>query len=196
MQVEGGADLLGSPIYGSEQYYDAVFQKHVNTVTKAQNHLIDTDNPQIECHLLRSCLSLPKIDQLLRTVLPGKATQKRYLFYQCLRHSLEILSHSSLSDEAWCQASLPITHGGLGLREAQSVSPFAFIGSCNSIRDLVKRLLSTSATKESSVLLWIARRVPKQPFFRNLGVLHQTLILTRYLNVHCKSKWIYGSLIH
>ena len=72
MQVEGGADLLGSPIYGSEQYYDAVFQKHINTVTKAQNHLIDNNNPQIEFHLLRSCLSLSKINHLLHTVSPGK----------------------------------------------------------------------------------------------------------------------------
>ena len=79
MQVEGGAGLLGSPIYGSEQYYDAVFQKHINTVTKAQNHLIDIDNPQVEFQLLRSCLSLPKIDHLLRTVSPEKATQKCYL---------------------------------------------------------------------------------------------------------------------
>ena len=132
MEVEGGADLLGSPIYGSEQYYDAVFQKHTNTVTEAQNHLIDIDNPQIEFQLLRSCLSLPKINYLLRIVPPRKVTQKRYLFDQCLRHSLEILSRSSLSDEAWCQASLPITPGGLGLREAQSFSPLAFIGSCNS----------------------------------------------------------------
>ena len=196
MQVEGGADLLGSPIYGSEQYYNAVFQKHINTVTKAQNHLIDIDNPQIEFHLLRTCLSLPKINHLLRTVPPGKATQKRYLFDQCLRRSLDILSHSSLSDEAWCQASLPITLGGLGLREAQSVSSLAFIGSCNSSRDLVKRFLSTSATKESSVLLLDCETSSKAAFFKNLGVLHQTLILTRHLNVHCKSKWIQGSLIH
>ena len=105
MEVEGGADLLGSPIYGSEQYYNA----HINTVTKAQKHLIDIDNPEIEFQLLRSSLSLPKINHLLRTVPPRKATQKRYIFDQCLRHSLEILSHSSLSDEAWCHASLPIT---------------------------------------------------------------------------------------
>ena len=171
MQVEGGADLLGSPIYGSEQYYDAVFQKHIKTVTKAQNHLIDIDNSQIEFHLLCSCLSLPKINHLLRTVPPGKATQKRYLFDQCLRHSLEILSRSSLSDEAWCQASLPITLGGLGLREAQSVSPLAFIGNCNSSRDLVKRLLSTSAAKESSVILLDCETSSKAAFLQEFGSL-------------------------
>ena len=83
------------------------------------------------------------------------------------------MSHSSLSDEAWCQASLPISLGGLGLREAQSVSPLAFIGSCNSSRDLVKRLLSTSATnyKESSVLLLDCETSSKAAFLQEFGSL-------------------------
>ena len=81
------------------------------------------------------------------------------------------MSHSSLSDEAWCQASLPITLGGLGLREAQSVSPLAFIGSCNSSRDLVKRLLSTSATKESSVVPLDYETSSKATFLQEFGSL-------------------------
>ena len=81
------------------------------------------------------------------------------------------MSHSSLSDEAWCQASLPITLGDLGLRKAQSVSSLAFIGSCNSSRDLVKRLLSTSATKESSILLLDCEMSSKATFLQEFGSL-------------------------
>ena len=81
------------------------------------------------------------------------------------------MSHSSLSDEAWCQASLPITLGDLGLRKAQSFSPLAFIGSCNSSRDLVKRLLSTSATKESSILLLDCEISSKATFLQEFGSL-------------------------
>ena len=46
----------------------------------------------------------------------------------------------SLSDPSWC-ASLPFCQGGLGLRESTQSAAAAFIGSCNSIRDLASRLL-------------------------------------------------------
>ena len=47
----------------------------------------------------------------------------------------------SLSDPSWCQASLPFRLGGLGLQESTQSAAVAFIGSCNSIRDLASRLL-------------------------------------------------------
>ena len=47
----------------------------------------------------------------------------------------------SLSDPSWCQASLPFCLGQLSLRESTQSVAAAFIGSCNSIRDLASRLL-------------------------------------------------------
>ena len=54
---------------------------------------------------------------------------------------MEAISRSSLPDSSWKQATLPIRHGGLGLREACRTAPTAFIGSCNFTRDLIHRLL-------------------------------------------------------
>ena len=61
--------------------------------------------------------------------------------------------------------------GGLGLREAQSFSSFAVIGSCNSSRDLVKLLLSTSATKESLVVVLDCETSSKAAFLQEFGSL-------------------------
>ena len=58
-----------------------------------------------------------------------------------LRSCLEAIPRSSLSDSSWKKATLPICHGGLGLRESCRTAPTAFTGSCNSMRDLIRRLL-------------------------------------------------------
>ena len=100
------------------------------------------------------CLSLPKINHLLRTVPPGKVLRQLSSFDQHLRRAFELLSLSSLSDVAWKQASLPIKYGGLGLRLANKASYFPFIGSgsCNSTRKLVYRFLGVSSIDEISSL--------------------------------------------
>ena len=106
-----------------------------------QSHLSDIDDPQIELHLLRSCLSLCKINYLLRTIPPDLITTSYNLFDCGLHQSLESIIHSSLVDTSMLQASLPISLGGLGLRRASSSAPAAYIGSLNSSKDLVLHLL-------------------------------------------------------
>ena len=110
---DSGVELLGSPIFGSGEFYDQAFQHRIGKVLEAQKCVIDINYPQMELHLLRSCLALPKINHL-RTVALGKATQQ-LLFDKGLHHSLEVITHSFVSDEAWLQATLPIKCGGLGL---------------------------------------------------------------------------------
>ena len=149
-EQEEGIELLGSPIYGNEEFFESTFQKHISKVINAQSHLMDVDDPQIEFQLLRRCSSLPKINHLLRTVPPGKALRQLSSFDQHLCRAFELLSHSSLSDVAWKQASLPIKYGGLGLRLANKASCLAFLGSCNSTRKLVCRFLGVSSIDEIS----------------------------------------------
>ena len=65
----------------------STFKNHVEKVSSSRNLLQDLDRPQIELHMLWSCLSLPKINQLLLTVLPGKADQQLFIFDQRLLNS-------------------------------------------------------------------------------------------------------------
>ena len=63
----------------------------------------------------------------------------------------------SISDSAWLQATLPFRMGGLGLCDSQHSSHPSFLGSLNSARVLVSRLIETfdatsSMLREDSAL--------------------------------------------
>ena len=70
-----GAELLGSPVCGSIDFYNDFIARRVDSVLQNQSLLQDLNNPQVEIHLLRSCLGFCKINNLLRTVTPGTADQ-------------------------------------------------------------------------------------------------------------------------
>ncbi|XP_062518293.1 uncharacterized protein LOC134193482 [Corticium candelabrum] len=139
--ISGGAEFLGSPVFGSDAFYDATFGRKIDKILSCQSRLTDLEDPQVELHLLRSCLSLCKVNHLLRTVPSEKVKFQLERFDSELRSSLEVISRSSVSDVAWKQATLPIRLGGLGLRETCRTSALAFVGSCNFTRDLSIRLL-------------------------------------------------------
>ena len=147
----GGVEFLGSPVFGSEEYYCGHIAKRVDKVLQCQEKLLDMDDPQIQLLLLRSCLSSCKIDNLLRTVPPNKGIQQLAKFDSNLRVCLDAIIRCSTSDMSWLQASLPVRQGGLGLREAVRMSSSAFIGNCNSVRSLCSRLLPTAPLLQESV---------------------------------------------
>ena len=140
--VTGGAELLGSPIHGSEAFFANSVAKRIDRVLSCQDHLSDLEDPQVELHLLRNCLGLCKVNHLIRTVPTEKISEELIRFDSGLRHCLQTLSRLSVSDHAWLLSTLPICLGGLGLREALGSSPAAFIGSCDLTRDLTRKLLS------------------------------------------------------
>ena len=139
--ISGGAELLGSPVFGPDSFFDDSFGKKIDKVLFYQDQLTDLEDPQVELLLLRSCLSLCKVNHLLRTVPSDKVNVHLERFDTKLRSCLEAISRSSLPDSSWKQTTLPIRHGGLGPREACRTAPTAFIGSCNFTRDLIHRLL-------------------------------------------------------
>ena len=126
LTTQGGVELLGSPIFGLEGFMDNSVKSKVNKVLSMQSHLSDIDDPLIKLHLLRSCLSLCKINYLLRTIPPDLITTSYNLFDSGLHQSI---IHSSLDNTSMLQASLPISFGGLGLRRASPSAPAAYIGS-------------------------------------------------------------------
>ena len=121
--------------------FDATFGRKIDKVLSCQGHLTDLEDPQVELHLLRSCMSLCKVNHLLRTV---KAKLQLERFDSSLRSCLEAISCLSLSDVSWEQATLPIRVGGLSLREACRTASLALVSSCNSTRDLAHQLLSNA----------------------------------------------------
>ena len=115
----------------------------IEKVFALQERLQDLGNPQVELHLLRSCLGVCKVNYLLHTIPPATIMSQLQLFDRYLRDALSRICNASISAHAWCQATLPLSLGGLGLREASYVSPAAFLGCCLSSQHLCTQLLSS-----------------------------------------------------
>ena len=63
-----GLELLGSPLWGDENFFHEFLSSRLDKVATIQDKLALLDDPQVELHLLRSCLSSCKIIHLLRIV--------------------------------------------------------------------------------------------------------------------------------
>ena len=123
---EEEAAFLGSPVWGSSDYFLSFVGKAVDKVASLQDRLGGLGNPQVELHLLRSCLGVCKLNHLLRTISPNCVISQLERFDYNLRSALGRICKSSISDLSWLQATLPCSMGGLGLREATSTSSAAF----------------------------------------------------------------------
>ena len=75
--------------------------------------------------LLRVSFSAPRVQHLLRCS-PSVDNPALDLFDGHLRSALSRITNTSLSDTQWLQASLPIKHGGLGIRQVRSLALPAF----------------------------------------------------------------------
>ncbi|XP_062511254.1 uncharacterized protein LOC134187153 [Corticium candelabrum] len=175
-QSEGGTTLLGSPVYGKDDFIDSTLAKVVAKVLNSQSHLQDLDNPQVELHLLRSCLGSCTLNSLLRTVPPSLGSDQFVHFDKGLRRSLGVITHSSISDSAWHQATLPLKVGGLGLKEAVPTSSAAFLGSCNFSRNLVSFFLDKEASNTTDL-----DDITNSPYVCIPGENHARNILPKYL---------------
>ena len=69
-----GAESLRAPVVGSDSFLNQSFAKRVDNVLSCQDHLSDLKDLQVKMHLLCSCLSLCKINHLIRTV-PRKSNR-------------------------------------------------------------------------------------------------------------------------
>ena len=127
-RLTDGLELLGSPVHGSDIFFQNMVAKRIDKVLDIQSHLNDIDD--IELHLLRSFLSVCKVNHLLRIVTPALTDSEFGRFGRGLRQSLELITRSSIPDFLRLQATLPVGTGGLGLREALTLSAAAFIESC------------------------------------------------------------------
>ena len=108
--------------------------------------------------LLIHSLGVPKLQFLLRTA-PCCLTDDLGPLDEELRLILEAISNVKLSPEAWCQASLPVRWGGVGLRSTVTLSPSAFLASLHSSASLQELLLPPQLRLSPDGLLAEAMKV-------------------------------------
>ena len=93
----------------------------------------------MEATLLRSCLSFPKFNFVLRSCPPSHIQQSAKDFDSLMRDALSDLAGGPLSDWVWKRATLPSSMGGLNLRSASLHASAAFISSLDQCQPLITR---------------------------------------------------------
>ena len=63
-----GVSLLGSPLWDAERFTIKALNVLIDKVKDLQTLILEIDDPQVELHLLQSCLNVCKINHLLRTI--------------------------------------------------------------------------------------------------------------------------------
>ena len=88
------------------------------------------------------------------------------LFDSYLRSALSRIYNTNISDiQWWLQASLPVKHGGLGIRQVRSLALHAFFASAASTLNLQSQMLSASSCTidtylDSYLTVWQAAHGP------------------------------------
>ena len=174
-----GITLLGAPL-GHQGYEQEVIQEKVNKVQEITTLLPDLKDPHAEFCLLRSCVSLPKLMFILRTV---DTTAHRHLLAQfdlITREALSRILGSPLSDLQWRQAKLPVHLGGMGLRAALDHGAAAYSTSLLQSQTLVRQLLNITddelAPLSPAVLATLSIQLNEEATIESLTGLTQKMV--------------------
>ena len=166
------AMLLGAPIGGEHIVDDVLGAKlHELRLLSARLTLLSSHDALF---LLKNCLSIPKLTYTLRSP-PCYTRQLLTEYDDVMRTTLQSIMNVTLDDDAWEQATLPVSSGGLGIRRATDVALPAFLSSVAGSHELITQLLpqrlhSKSGTNDptftAAVSEWQKRvgSVPRTPF--------------------------------
>ena len=102
--------------------------------------------------LLKNVFHIPKLLYLLRTA-PCFSSSVLEDFDKTAKTCLEAITNCHLDDQAFCQASLPVRFGGLGIRRTEDVSLPAFIASSFKSSAITGQLLSKEHLAPFTALL-------------------------------------------
>jgi hypothetical protein len=93
--------------------------------------------------LIKNCLFIPKFNFFLRTTPFWKFSNYVNSIDSSLNSSLERILNLRLTDLQWCQSTLPIRFGGLGIRGVFDISVPPFLSSIHGVKKLVSLLLNS-----------------------------------------------------
>ncbi|KAI5636353.1 hypothetical protein NE865_10937 [Phthorimaea operculella] len=131
-------DLLGAPIFAEAT--SASLKSKTDVLSSLAEHFSHLP-AHVSLVLLRSCFSMPKLTYLVRAAPTWLFPQDVISFDNTLKHTLEGILNVHLDEKQWCQASLPVRCGGLGIRRLMETGPIAFLASSHGVAELVARIL-------------------------------------------------------
>jgi hypothetical protein len=122
-----GITLLGAPIDfpGSSYHTHRLWSATVDETLELLHRLRLFPNGQIQHALLRYCLDACRVIHLQRSTVTGRAGDAPARLSDALRTACEDMVGVGLPDAAWSQCTLPMRHGGLGVRDPLHTQPAA-----------------------------------------------------------------------
>ncbi|XP_061706329.1 uncharacterized protein LOC133517161 [Cydia pomonella] len=130
--------LLGSPIF--EDSFPNYIQNSISKFKNYSNRLLEI-SPHYAISILKFCLFVPKLTYVIRCSPIWKFENIILPLDDLIKSTLESILNIQLCDHSWTQASLPIRHGGLGIRKNSSVSLPAFLSSVHSSANLIGKIV-------------------------------------------------------
>ena len=118
LNTSGQFSILGAPIGPASFCESFTSTKRIETAKPLLHQIAELPDPQTGLLLLRDCASWCKFSFSTRVTPPASITQASANFDNEIRHCLESMCTGPLSPDAWLQASLSTSSGGLGLRHS------------------------------------------------------------------------------
>ncbi|CAG9135060.1 unnamed protein product [Plutella xylostella] len=152
--------LLGAPIFA--EGIPEVLASKMRALRATKCHLSQL-SAHVALTILRSCLSMPRMTYDLRTAPVWLYRQETARYDATLKDLSETVLNIEMTSSQLSQASLPIRHGGLGIRRLQDTELPVFLSSSFGVLDLVTRILAIHGDgfsipfAEEALELWQAR---------------------------------------
>ncbi|KPJ12288.1 Retrotransposable element SLACS 132 kDa protein [Papilio machaon] len=133
--------LLGAPVL--EAAFTKIVEDQILKFQESSSRLKDI-NPHMAYFIIKFCHFVPKTTYTLRCTPLWAHNDLLSRLDETIRVVLNSTFNCPLNDRCWAQATLPIRHGGLGIRKISCVALPAFLSSVYSSVNLVGSILGPS----------------------------------------------------
>ena len=147
--------LLGAPL--NEDSIPGFMEKKTAQINTLLKNLDDIE-PHQAFFLLKNFLLVPKLTYALRSSPLYKRTEELHTIDNNVKLKTKEICNVDFNEDAWKQATLPFSFGGLGLRSCQDIALPCYISSLHSCTPLAERILGStdplSGTTEEAQRSW------------------------------------------
>lgn len=151
LHFSGGTPVLGAYVGGDEHVAEAL-RAHVESLAPIFRELDELADGQVTLTLLRSCMSVGKINYLLRTTPPPLSAPAAALYDDLITRSFRRRVGGALPAELLPELRLPVCSEaptfGVGLTSASRTAPSAFLASVAGTAPTLARIFPDTPHEE------------------------------------------------
>lgn len=140
--------LLGAPL--TDSACEIVYNKKLEEFRTMCSRLLHL-NHHIAYFMLKHCFAIPKLTFLLRTSPFWKFQQMVNSFDDLSQKTMQQIANTKMDSHQWILASLPVRHGGIGIRRVSDISIPSFLSSVTGVFSLICAIIPSIQTDLTEV---------------------------------------------